>query len=94
MKDEIEKTGKIRGKKKGMELRELKIEIPAEALELISSTVILDIDTTPSDKVIVNLDLGVDIVESGEPSSVVLKEKVYRIRKSPQRIALPPVKSE
>ena len=93
MKAEIGKTGKTR-KKKDVEFRQLQIEIPLDALELVSSTVLLDLDTTPPDKVILSLGQGVDIVTPGEPSSVVLKEKVYRIRKSPQRIALPPAKSE
>ena len=93
MKAEIEKS-KTKKRKKDVNLQALQIEAPTEALELISSTVILDIDTTLPDKVIVNLDQGVDIVKPGDPSSVVLLEKVYRIRKSPRKLASPSVKNE
>ena len=94
MKAEIEKTGKPRGKKKEMGIRELKIEIPADALELVSTTIILDLDTTPPDEVIANLGPGVDIIKPGEPSSLVLEEKTYKIRRSSRKLALLPVKSE
>lgn len=95
MKAEIENTVKAKGKKEGTKrLTELKIAIPVDALELVSSTVILDLDTTSPDKVIVNLGQGVDIVKPGESSEIVLTEKVYRIRKPSRRLALPPVKSE
>lgn len=91
---ELEKIGKKRGGKERPGFVELKIEIPMDRLELVSSTVLLNLDTTPPDRVIVNLGQGVDIVKPGETSSVVLTEKVYRIRKPSRRLVSLPAKGE
>ncbi len=68
---------------------DIHIKLPANVLEFKGKRIIVEIDTTPEDKVIANLGPGVDVVKPGEPSKIVLEEKRYKIRRGSNKPLLP-----